>query len=742
MNAILANLSALSTMLGTPISAAALTAQALRDAAGRVNWRSVQEVLSVNGLDSHLSKRALRDIPQQALPVVLTLQDEQAAVLTHIRQEQGEHIYTLADGEGPSAEMSSAELSEKYLGFCWFLKLRAQQDRRSELPEYTMPKAWLLRVLWRYRSYYAQAVVATVVVNLLALIGSLYVMQVYDRVIPNRAFETLWALTIGTLGAIGFEFLARTVRAELTDVAGKKADLVISAALFRRVMALDLGGKPASSGSYANNLRDFEAVREFLTSSMLLALVDLPFVLLYIGVIFFFAGPLGWVPLAMVPLIVGASLLVQIPLAKATRESMKEASQRQGLAVEAIEGLETLKTHNATTWAQQLWERANAATSHAAQKSKRISSLLMSGTQTLQQLATVFVVLWGVHLIHHDNQAARISMGALIAAVILTGRAIGPMGQVAGLLARLNQTHVALQGIDSIIKRPSERDASRDYCRLNRIDGQMQAQHLSFRYDKAAPVAALDDINLSFKPGEKVAILGRIGSGKSTLLRCLAGLYEPQQGMVLVDGINVRQLDPTDLRNGVTLLGQSPRLFMGTLRDNLELARMDQLGGDDALLAALKRFGLDHLVSAHATGLGMPIGEDGQGLSGGQKQLLGLVRLTLRNPRVVLLDEPTSGLDQGSETAALRALAQWAQERTLVVVTHRPQVLDIVNRVVVMDNGKVLLDGPKAEVLKALAQGIALAPPPGAALATGAAKPAVAPAQPKVTTLHLSKASA
>lgn len=722
-----AQMSLLTRLLGSPVSAAALAADTLRNAEGRIDFASLGEALRSHGYDNKLDQRPLVEIVPVMLPVLLLMRDGGALVLTGVaRGADGGPDYEVLQADGTREQWPAQRVLAQYAGYCWFLKVKPQRDARSELPEYAMGKGWFWKVIWRFKGYYAQIAVSSVLINVLALIGSLYVMQVYDRVIPNKAFETLWVLSIGVLVANLFEFIARTVRARLTDVAGKKADVIISAALFRRVLAMDLVHKPASSGSYANNLRDFEAVRDFMTSASLLALVDLPFVLLFIAVMGMVAGPLAIVPLLTIPLVVVVGLLAQAPLAKYTNESMRESSQRQGLAVEAIEALETLKTNNAANWAQQRWERYTAATANSSLKLKDWSNGVVNFSVLVQQANTVFLVLYGTYLIHDANPAARITMGALIACVILSGRALAPLSQVAGLLARFQQARVALSGIDSIVGRRGERDAARSYVSLNRVEGELRLEGVGYRYDMQGPLV-LQGVNLAIQPGEKVAVLGRIGSGKSTLLRVLAGLYAPADGHVLLDGVDVRQIDPADLRMHVSLLGQQPRLLFGTLRENLDMGRMDRLSNDDELLAALRRFGLDKLVRSHPLGLDMPIGEDGHGLSGGQKQIVGLARLTLRSPQVVLLDEPTSGLDEMTERAALQAVAEWAVDKTLVVVTHRPQVLPFVHRIIVIDRGRVALDGPRDAVLQRLGVGgtQAAAPTPTQASAPAAGRPHV-----------------
>lgn len=700
--ALIEKIALLTRLQGNPLSAHALTAQTLRNEEGRLDLGSLSEVLRSHGYENHLSKRPLHKIPSLAVPVVLLTRDGGAMVVSDISGKGRLRRYTLMGESGATETLSHGQMRSRYLGYAWFVKMKPEQDNRSELPEYTMGKAWFWKVIWRFKPYYMQVLVASVLINVLALIGSLYVMNVYDRVIPNKAYETLWVLSIGVLLANLFEFIARTVRARLTDVAGKKADLIISSALFRRVMALNLTEKPASSGSYANNLRDFESVRDFMTSASLLALVDLPFVLLFVVVMFLIAGELALVPLLTIPIVIIAGLLAQGPLVTSINSSMKEGSQRQGLAVEAIEGIETLKANNATNWAQQRWERFTASTAASSMRQKDISNMVMNFSTLVQQANTVFLVVWGTYLIHNDNPAARITMGALIATVILSGRALAPLSQVAGLMIRFQQARMALQGLNSVIARKTERDPNRTYISLSQVKGELVFSQVSFHYGEQGP-AVCKDMRFTLRPGEKVGVLGRIGSGKSTMLRLAAGLYQPQQGNVLLDGVDMRQIDPSDVRTHVSLLSQQPRLFLGSLRENLEMGRMDRLSTDEDLIAALRRFGIDRLVQAHPHGLNMMIGEDGHGLSGGQKQLVGLSRLTLRNPKVVLLDEPTSGLDQMTEIQTLKALAEWAKERTLLVVTHRPHVLSIVDRILVVDNGQIVMDGPRDAVLQRLA---------------------------------------
>ena len=703
MKSIIEHIALTTRILGAPVSEAALSAEVVRDRKLNINFQSLGEVLRSHGFENTLSKRDLQDIPSLAVPLVLMLHNEEAAVVVRIEGVGRNRIYFLRQIDGLEQQLSHDELVSLYLGYCWFIKPKVAADNRSDLPEYHLPKSWFWKVIWRFKGYYYQVILATFIINFLALVSSLYVMNVYDRVIPNQAYETLWVLSIGVMLAILFEFLAKMIRGHLTDIAGKKADLIISSAIFRRMMALRLADRPASAGSYANNLREFASVREFMTSASLLVLVDLPFLLLFITVIFIVGGKLAIVPAIIIPIVIIVGFIVQRPLSRYINESMKESSQRQGLAVEALEGIETLKTNNATGWAQQRWDAYTAKTSASSIKVKDTANFMINFSVAMQQLNTVFLVLFGTYLIHNENTAERITMGALIAAVILSGRALSPLAQVAGLATRFQQAKLALEGLNNIIERPIERVPERKYISPSNIQGNITFENTCFQYQEDGK-PAVSNLNLQIRAGEKIGILGRIGSGKSTMLKLASGLYDGSTGNVMLDNIDMRQIDPNFLRSQILLLSQSPRLFLGTLRENMDLARSDGYSSDQELLEALQRFGLDKIIRSHPKGLDMPLGEDGLGLSGGQKQIIALARMTLRNPRIVLLDEPTTGLDQATERMSLQAISQWAQDKTLLVVTHRPQVLQIVNRIIVMDEGKVVMDGPRDLVLQRLMQ--------------------------------------
>ncbi|MCO5106906.1 MAG: type I secretion system permease/ATPase [Burkholderiaceae bacterium] len=685
---LLDGLARLARIAGRPLSPTALRAQCTRGRDGGLNLDALRGALAASGLDFARGEAPLAQLGRDGLPALVALED-------------GRHRLV----ENP-ADLRSAGLEGAYAGHFYRVTPRPGPDMRSEIPARRNARAWFWRVLWGLRGYYIHVALATLLVNVLSIAVSLYVMNVYDRVVPNRTYETLWVLTIGTIGALVFDFVARTLRAWLADTAGKRADLEISAGLFRRLLGIQLIQKPPSSGAFVSNLRDFEAIREVLTSATLTALIDLPFFLLFVAVIAAIAPPLAIVPLVAIVAVVIVGALVQAPLARSIRDSMKESSQRQGLAVETVEGLETLKVNNAQAHAQQRWEWYTETVALASMKSRNLSNLVINATSTLQQLSTVATVVIGVYLIHDG----RLSMGGLIGAVILCGRAIAPLAQVAGLAVRLQQARTAFDGLQALIDKTSERDPERSYLSLQSVRGDIGFSGVDFSHDPQGSTL-FRGLNLSIRAGERVAILGRTGSGKSTLLRLAAGLYTPGAGLVTLDGIDLRQIDPADLRASVGLLPQDARLFLGSLRENLDMARADRSRDDSRLLEVLRQFGLDRFIAQHPRGIDMPLGEDGLGLSGGQKRLVCLARMALRDPAVALLDEPTSGLDPGTEQQILHSIAQWARngrERTLVVVTHRPQVLEIVDRIVVVEQGRIIVDGPRARVVEQLQKGISV----------------------------------
>jgi len=513
---------------------------------------------------------------------------------------------------------------------------------------------------------------------------------------------TLWSLAAGTSVAIFFDLLARQLRSHLIDQAGKKADLMLGNILFKQALSIRLEHKPASSGGFAHELAQIEIVRDFSTSATLSAVSDLPFVLLFIAMTFAVAGPLGWVLVITAPLVLGLSWLAQSVLGRAMSANLKQTTHLQGVMVEAVEGLEDVRAAGAQAHFLQRYEESNAAAAASALKTRAISSWVNNFAGVAQQLVTVVMLVWGVHLVHDGV----ISGGSLISAVMYAGRAIAPLTSVVGLATRYQGAKAALRMLNRIMSLPTDRQAERKYLPRTKVRGQVALREVSFSYPPQGSEhtpTVLKDVNLNIMPGQRVAILGKMGSGKSTILRMLGGLYQPTEGMVEIDGIDLRQIDPIDFRSHVGFVAQEPRLFAGSLRDNILMGRAH--ADVRALMPIMQLTGLDKVASSHPMGLDMPVGEMGCLLSGGQRQLVALARCLITRPQVLLLDEPTSAMDAQAEASFVKHLKTVADNKTLVVVTHRPAILEVVDLIAVVEAGRVIAFGPKGQVMAALAGG-------------------------------------
>lgn len=692
---------------GRPVSAKALGAGLARRADGRIDPAQLPAMAQAHGMAAGFDKRALRSIASILLPVVLLMRDGTARVLTRLPNSAAGTAAVLLPESGLAEHaVELGDLEAQYSGMLLYVKPRAEIDPRGDFEVEVSPTRWFWQILGRYKSYYAHVAIATVLVNVLTVAASLFTMIVYDRVVPNQAYNTLWVLAIGVGIAAAFEFGARMLRAWLTDAAGKKADLVMSSVLFRRVLGLRLDQQPSSAGSFANTLREFESVRDFFTSATLLAVADMPFVVLFLGVMAVLAGPLAWVPAAAIALVLAVTLAAQVPMARLMQRYMQGMSRKQSIAVESIEGLEALKANRAEGLMQSRWEASNAEMAAFSAQSRAINAWVLNLVNIVQQVSAVIVVVWGVYRIH-DNL---LTMGGLIAATMLAGRAIGPVNQVAALGLRWQQARSSLKGLNELMARAQDRESGRGYSSAPSLTGAVAFHDVSHRYGKAQEVKlSLEKVAFSIAAGERVAVLGKVGSGKSTLLRVAAGLLPPSDGMVAFDGLDARQIEPADVRSRVAFLAQDPALFHGTLRDNIVLGARDVTAA--RLGAALQMTGLDRLVAAHPRGLEMPIGEHGVGLSGGQRQLVALARLFVRDPALVLLDEPSSAMDNATEQQVMQAMRGWLAGRTMLLATHRMPWVALADRVIVVDGGRVVADGPREQVLQRLAKGIATAPP-------------------------------
>ncbi len=648
------------------------------------------------GLASKTVKRSLRKISNLVLPAVLLLENGTACIVLEFKEKTATVIFPeTGDGE---IEIALPDLKEQYSGFAIFIKPVHHFDQRTEQSEIPRTKHWFWGTILRFWPIYAEVFIASILVNSFALASPLFIMNVYDRVVPNHAIETLWVLAIGVTTVFVFDFLLKSLRGYFIDMAGKKADVILSATIFEKVMGVKMASRSNSVGSFANSLHEFESFREFFTSATLTTLIDLPFAFLFIFVIWTIGGELAYVPLAVIPLAILVSLIIQIPLGRTIQHLFRHSGQKSATLIETLTGLETIKSIGAETPIQRKWEQTVGFIAKYGQRARILSSIAVNFTSFLQQMASVAVVVFGVYKISDGD----ITMGALIACTILTGRALAPMGQVAGILTRYHQSKAALGSLNSLMNLPVERPSGREFLHRPDFKGGIEFKNVSFRYPEQ-PLDALTDISFTIKSGEKIGVIGRIGSGKSTIEKLILGLYEPSEGAILLDGTDIRQVDPVDLRRSVGYAPQDVVLFFGSIRDNITMGA--PFADDRAVLKAAEIAGVTEFVNRHPSGFDMPVGERGEGLSGGQRQSVTIARSLLLDPPVLILDEPTNAMDNSSEEQFKAKLKENLEGRTLLLVTHKASLLSLVDRIIVMDQSRLVADGPRDQVLAALKKG-------------------------------------
>ena len=639
--------------------------------------------------DGPITKLKAEELTKADYPVVWMSDDGEKQRLLRGFQN-GEYI-------AESSDWAVDNLSEDEIATGRIVQLYVHQDQslQTELASFSA-KDWFMYAARKRRGVFFEAVFASFVLSLFGLMSALYTMQVYDRVVPTKGFSTLWVLTIGVLLAIFFELVMKLVRSHMVDKASKAMDLELSGVFFSKALAIRSDCRPRSVGTFASQIRHFESVRNFMTSSTLFLLADAPFALMFIVVIYILAGPVAFVPLMMIPvgLIIGLSM--RGPIERYTAENMEESNKKNGLLIEAIDGAESIKAASAEWKLENRWRDLTQTITTTDLKSKLLTTFSTSSTQSIQQLSYVGIIAVGAYSIVNGN----LTMGGLIACSIISGRALTPLAQMPSMIVQWKHAKIALDVLDGIMELPSERGSQRlvvpDSC-----EGRVSVKQAGFAYEENAPQVAIE--KLAFKPGDRVAILGAVGSGKSTLIKLLSGLYQPQQGGVFLDDMDMSLVANEFVREHIGYLPQEVRLFNGTLRDNLVLG-LPSLS-DSQILKAAALTGLDQAIQNHPSGLEINISEGGKGLSGGQRQLVGLTRMLLARPKVLLLDEPTASMDTRLEEFVMNHLfEQLSDDSVIVVATHKAGVLKHVNRIVVMDSGKVSLDGPKQEVLDFLTE--------------------------------------
>ncbi len=643
-------------------------------------------------------KKPLNKIRLEYLPVTLLLNNDEACKLVSIdtKANSVRVIYPeLGDSE---VIVPLAEITEQYAGYIIVTKIKYMFDKRAPSVGKVRLKHWFWGTLAENKRIYRDIMVAALVVNIFALAMPMFTMNVYDRVVPNRSVETLWVMSIGVAIIVIGDLILRTMRGYFLDWASTRIDVKLSARIMEQVLGTRLELRSNSVGSLASNLRSFESVRDFITSATITTLIDVPFGLVFIGV-------MAWISFPMViPVILGSIAMlvyafsVQTKMHELSETMYRAGALRNATLIESLVGLETVKALGIEGHMQRKWEHSASYLTEVGSKLKLLSQSISNGSNAIQQMTTVALVLLGVYLVTSGD----LTMGGLIASTMLASRAMAPISQTAGLLTQYHTASTSLQSLDEIMNKPVERPLESNFLSRPVFKGDIEFREVSFKYP-GAEESALTKISFKIKAGEHVALLGRMGSGKTTIHKLILGLYQPTEGAILIDGIDSRQIDPAELRHTVSYVQQDTHLFYGTMRENLTITSPH--ADDTAVLAAAHVGGIDEFINNHPKGFDLLVGERGETLSGGQKQGVGIARALIGRSVIVLLDEPTSAMDHSTEEAVKNRLTQAAVGKTLVLITHRSTLFDMASRIIVVDSGRIVADGPKDQVIDALRTG-------------------------------------
>ena len=669
------------------------------------------ELFSLSGSKSLFSRAALRagfksrivqlkinDISPLVLPCILLLKGETSvkACILESFDESREHANIILPEMGEvQNQVSIEDLNNEYFGKAIFLKKQLNyEDQSMDMVEHK-DAHWFWGSLVQVKSIYRDVLIASILINLFVLVTPLFTMNVYDRVVPNAAISTLWVLAIGVLVIYIIDILLKFLRAYFLEVAGRKSDIIMSSIIFEKVLDLQMSSMPRSLGSFANILKEFESIRGFLTASTISLVIDLPFVIFFLSIIYYIAGSIVLITLLIMAVLLLYTIILRKKLQTSIKETYKASSSKNGVLIESISAIESLKTLSALGYAQWKWEEATGNIADKSIRTKFLSTSIMTVTSFLVQLNTVLVIIGGVYLISDNN----LSLGGLIATVIISSRAIAPMGQVASLLANYEHTKASYQAIDSIMNLPVEHPAGKRFVQRPEYKGDIEFRNVTFTYPQADK-SSLEEVNFKIKQGHSYGLVGKIGSGKSTIQKLILGLYSIQEGSIIIDNIDIKQLDLGDLRKNIAYVSQDVVLFSGSLKENL-IYRAPH-ADDEMILRAAELSGVMDFVNKHPKGFDMQITERGSNLSGGQRQSIAIARAILLDSPIVVLDEPTSMMDNGTETKIIKNLTNYLEGKTVILVTHRPSLLKLVENMMVFDEGRLMLQGSKDDVLKKL----------------------------------------
>jgi ATP-binding cassette subfamily C protein LapB len=680
---------------GRVLSPASLLSGLPLDAQGRLTPGQVEAAARNASMSARIVRSPLSQIARFALPAVLFLEDDQACVLLEM---DGENLTVAhpALEEGVKV-MPRVELEKLHTGHILYL-MPVREESSHQSPALKTKGHWLRSALLRNWRSYSQVIIAAAVLNMLALATPLFVMNIYDRVVPNNALETLWVLAFGMGIVLVFDFIIKSLRAFFIDNTGKKIDVELEGRLFDQLLNMQLKDKPASVGSFANLLRELEVLRDFFTSATLVSFVDLPFIMIFVAMFWYIGGPIAFIFMAALPITILIGLAIHVPIKKSVNNAMATGSGKHAMLVETLSNIETVKGLGCEANMRQRWMRDTADSAKHAIRSRSLSHLAMNLTGFVQQFAYVVIIIVGVYLIKEGT----LTTGGLVACSILSGRVMAPLAQIAQLITRLHHTMSAYSELNRIMDLPVERADTDSFLHRPRLEGHIEFRDVTFSYP-GSKLPALKGLNLRIAPGERVGIVGRTGSGKSTLGKLALSLYSPDQGSVLVDGADLRQVDPADLRRWTGYMPQDVALFQGTVRQNICMAHPQ--ASDQEILHAALISGTHDFMRTHPQGYALHVGERGSTLSGGQRQAISIARALLRDPRILVMDEPSSSMDSQSEALLLQRLKLFLNGRTLMLITHRPSLLEVVDRLVVVDDGQVVADGPKDVIMRQLQSG-------------------------------------
>ncbi|MDE1153830.1 MAG: type I secretion system permease/ATPase [Micavibrio sp.] len=666
---------------GLPVEKGSMTPKFFAAAAERAGFRA------------RILRRSLADIPQEVMPAVCVLKSREAVIILQ-RNDKGA-LKTLNPATRAEKVLAAKDLEKQSSGYVIFVRPDYAADHAGGLDQH-----WLWGTLRENSGTYIQVLLASLLINSFALTSPVFIMNFYNRVLPNNAVETGWVLALGAMIVFAFDFIIRTLRAYFIDVAGRRSDVIVAQRLYNQVLDMQLGQRPGSStGAFANSMREFDALREFFNSATMTGLVDFPFSLLFLLAIWFIGGTqVALVLVALYAAVMLAGWVLQLPVRRRVQQAMKTGEQKHGLLVETIANIETIRGVGGEGALRESYSHYVGLSAEAGQDSRFYSGLSVHFSILVQQLSGVFIVLVGMYLVAaHD-----MSVGALIACVLLSSRALAPIGQVAGLVNRYHQAKSAYRTLNDIMQLPVERPRDKKFLHRPRLNGGIQFRAVDFSYPRTS-LQVLQGLNLTVQPGDKIAVVGRIGSGKSTLVKLVIGFFAPTAGSLLLDDTDIRQIDPADLRRNVAYMGQDTALMSGTIRANITMGRPSAT--DEDVLRVAELAGVNDFIRRHPLGYDAPVGERGEGLSGGQRQAVALARTLLMDTPVLVMDEPTNSMDSATEERVLQGLEKYTADKTLLVVTHKPALLRLVSRIIVMDGGRIAMDGPREQVLAALAAG-------------------------------------